>query len=91
MGLPYHPDFHPGLAYLCTTPLRFRSQPPQLNCPPDNVPSPNLYWAKVSLLILKEWSFINAQALPPIAKQLKINQQYQVAVKLHGVFLSRQD
>jgi len=32
------PGFHSGLANLCTPPLHFWRQPPQLNCPPDSVP-----------------------------------------------------
>ena len=31
------PGFHSGLANLCTPPLHFWRQPPQLNCPPDSV------------------------------------------------------
>ncbi len=31
------PGFHSGLANLCTPPLQFWRQPPQLNCPSDSV------------------------------------------------------
>ena len=31
------PGFHSGWANLCTPPLHFWRQPPQLNCPPDSV------------------------------------------------------
>ena len=31
------PGFHSGLANLCTPPLHFWRQPPQLNCPSDSV------------------------------------------------------
>ena len=38
-------DFRPELANLCTPPLHFRRQPPQLNCPPDTVFQPYFYAA----------------------------------------------
>jgi hypothetical protein len=31
-------DFHPALVNHCAPPLLFRRQPPQLNCPANNVP-----------------------------------------------------
>src|SRR3990172_9725569 len=37
------PGFHSGLANLCTPPLLFWRQPPQLNCPPDSVLLPDFY------------------------------------------------
>ena len=37
------PGFHSGLANLCTPPLHFWRQPPQLNCPPDSVLLPDFY------------------------------------------------
>ena len=37
------PGFHSGLANLCTPPLRFWRQPPQLNCPSDSVPRQDFY------------------------------------------------
>jgi hypothetical protein len=37
------PGFHSGLANLCTPPLHFWRQPPQLNCPSDSVLLPDFY------------------------------------------------
>src|SRR3989344_1214333 len=85
-------DFHPRLANLCTTPLQFWSQPPQLNCPPDSVPQPDFYAAiAVRVNVSKErCSIVGPTCVEPPSypRQLKTHRQCQVAVKLHGVFLS---
>ena len=41
MPLHYQHDFRPYLAYLRTPPLPFRRRPPQSNCLPYTVPSPD--------------------------------------------------
>ena len=46
MPLRYLRHFLRRIANLCATPLHFRSQPPQLNCPPDTVLLPDFYVAK---------------------------------------------
>ncbi len=41
MPMHYRHDFRPQLAYLRTPPLHFGRRPPQSNCPPYTVPTPD--------------------------------------------------
>ena len=48
-----HSDFHPEKGYLCALALLFSKQPPQLNYPPDSVPSKVCIWIRLETYIAK--------------------------------------
>ena len=48
-----HSDFHPEKGYLCALALLFSKQPPQLNYPPDSVPSKVCIWIRLETYAIK--------------------------------------
>ena len=70
------PDFHPGLANLCTPPLHFWRQPPQLNCPSDSVLPLDFYVGVSKISSFRRVVFHccpDCSGLPPILYMLSQN------------------
>jgi len=83
------PGFHSGLANLCTPPLHFWRQPPQLNCPSDSVLFRDIYAGISKISSFRREVFHWCPKAPSYARQSTTSPQCQITVKLHGVFLSK--
>jgi hypothetical protein len=73
MPLHYHSDFHPELGYHCALAVLFSKQPPQLNCPPDSVPSVDPDRMGKEIHVSKRGITLVALRLPPMLHSQNIN------------------